>query len=355
LNEYVVLVQYIDPNQVTRRVGEIIKLKEVDAIKLIKLGRIALSQDLTQKLVRLDYDGQRLFLYNVSTGARIGEVTINGIVGTLLGDSFGTHYGNVQGNVAGNLTGNADTATKADGVNADTPDNAVASEYVIDAATIAILANGDTITLGTDVLVKAAMTAGDYDFADAAGLATQISKLADYVATEAAGDVTVARAVAGTVGDGFTLVIDSVEDTTAGGDGAGTEATATISAATIALIANGDTVEFDGNTFTKVGAGAGADEFVNQAGLVALIDALTDWGAVNNAGDIDITAATDAVAFNGIDVNITLNRETAGGVDGTLGLEGEVVIDANRIYVCTANNTIADANWKRIPVALETY
>jgi len=106
LNEYVVLVQYIDPNQVTRRVGEIVKLAEKDAIKLIKAGRIALSQDFTQKLVRLDYDGQRLFLYNVATGARIGEVTINGIVGTLIGDSFGVHYGDVQGNVAGNLVGN---------------------------------------------------------------------------------------------------------------------------------------------------------------------------------------------------------------------------------------------------------
>lgn len=106
MNEYIVLVQYTDPNQIVRRVGEIVKLKEKDAVKLIKAGRLALSQDLTQKLVDLRYDGQRLFLYNVRTGARIGEVTPDGIIGTLIGDSFGDHYGNVQGNVAGSLSGN---------------------------------------------------------------------------------------------------------------------------------------------------------------------------------------------------------------------------------------------------------
>jgi len=106
LNEYVVLIAYTDPNQIVRRVGDRVLLKEKDATPLIKLGRLALLQDLTQKLVDLRYDGQRLFLYNVRTGARIGEVTVNGIVGTLIGDSFGDHYGNVQGNVSGSLSGN---------------------------------------------------------------------------------------------------------------------------------------------------------------------------------------------------------------------------------------------------------
>lgn len=355
MNEYIVLIQYTDPENKLRRVGETVKLKEKDALKLIKAGRIALSQDLTQKLVDLRYDGQRLFLYNVITGARIGEVTVNGITGTVLGDTFGTHYGNVQGNVAGNVTGNASTSTKASGVNTDTPVNAVAGSYIIAAATIAILANGDTIKLAGETFVKAALTAGDFDFADAAGLATQITKLADYTAIQGGGNVTVTRSVKGVAGNNFTIVIESVEDTTVGGDGAGTEATATISAATIALIANGDTVEFDGNTFTKVAAAPGATEFIDQAGLIALIHGLADWTAVNNAGDIDITAATDAVAFNGIDINVTLNRVTAGGVNGTVGLEGDVVFDTNRIYVCMADNTIIDSNWKRVSVPLETY
>jgi hypothetical protein len=355
LNKYIVLVSYPDTKQVIKRVGDIVMLTEQQAMPLIKSGKLALSQDLVQKLVDLRYDGQRLFLYNVATGARIGEVTVNGITGTLIGNSFGTHYGNVQGNVTGDLTGNSDTATKSGGVNTDTPVNAIAGNYVIAATTIAILANGDTIKLAGATFVKAAITAGDFDFADAAGLATQITKLADYTALEGAGAVTVTRAVKGVAGNGFTLVVESVEATTAGGDGAGTEATATISASTIALIANGDTVEFDGNTFTKVAAAPGATDFVDQAGLIALIHALADWTAVNNAGDIDITAATDAVAFNGIDVNITLNRVTAGGVDGTVGVEGDMVIDTNRIYVCTAANTIADSNWKRIPVAMETF
>lgn len=38
----------------------------------------------------------------------------------------------------------------------------------------------------------------------------------------------------------------------------------------------------------------------------------------------------------------------AGGVNGTLGMAGEVCVDANYLYRCIAANTIADANWRRI-------
>lgn len=36
----------------------------------------------------------------------------------------------------------------------------------------------------------------------------------------------------------------------------------------------------------------------------------------------------------------------SGGVNGTVGRANEIVADADAIYVCTATNTIADANWK---------
>lgn len=41
----------------------------------------------------------------------------------------------------------------------------------------------------------------------------------------------------------------------------------------------------------------------------------------------------------------------ADGVDGTTGTAGEMRFDADAMYVCTADNTTADGNWKK--VALE--
>ena len=37
---------------------------------------------------------------------------------------------------------------------------------------------------------------------------------------------------------------------------------------------------------------------------------------------------------------------TAGGENGTVGAAGDIKFDANNVYICTATNTISDANWK---------
>lgn len=39
------------------------------------------------------------------------------------------------------------------------------------------------------------------------------------------------------------------------------------------------------------------------------------------------------------------------GADGTVGIKGQLVFDASYIYVCTAANTIADSNWKKVSIA----
>lgn len=39
------------------------------------------------------------------------------------------------------------------------------------------------------------------------------------------------------------------------------------------------------------------------------------------------------------------------GADGTVGVKGQLVFDASYIYVCTAANTIADANWKKASIS----
>ncbi len=38
----------------------------------------------------------------------------------------------------------------------------------------------------------------------------------------------------------------------------------------------------------------------------------------------------------------------SGGVDGTVGIQWQPMVDASYLYICIAANTIADANWRRI-------
>lgn len=231
---------------------------------------------------------------------------------------------------------------------ANTPVNAAASSAVLAAADLAIAGNGDKVRfLGVDY-EKAAVPAGN-QWADAAGLAALLDALVPWNAGEAAGAVTITAATRGVAGDGYALTLEVIEDTTAGGDGAGTEAAATIAAASIARLAMGDTVTFAGSMFTKAAATSVPDnEFADQAGLIACIDAMADWTAADNAGAIDITAATDAVDFNGEEIVLNLHRVTAGGVDGTIGQAGDTYVDASFLYVASADNTISDNNWRRI-------
>lgn len=233
-----------------------------------------------------------------------------------------------------------------------TPRNAAAAQVVLAAADLAIVKNGDVVSVAGQNYTKAAAP-GDNEWTNAAGLAALINALADWNAAEAAGAVTITAATRGAWGNGNVATITIMEDTTAGGDGAGTEATATIAAATIARLANGDTVAFAGEIFTKAAATSVPDgEFANLAGLIACIDAMTDWAAVEDTGAVDITAATDSTDFNDIDIVVTLYRTTAGGVDGTPAFRGAVCADAGYIYVCTATDTtITNNNWERAAIA----
>ena len=232
-----------------------------------------------------------------------------------------------------------------------TPINAAAAQVVLAKADLDIVKNGDVVSVAGQNYTKAAAS-GDNKWTNAAGLAALINALADWNAAEDAGAVTITAATRGAWGNGNVATITIKEDTTAGGDGAGTEATATIAAATIARLANGDTVAFAGEIFTKAAlTDVAKNEFANAAGLIACIDAMDDWTAVNDAGDIDITAATDSTDFNGIDIVVTLYRTTASGVDGTPAFRGAVCADAGFIYVCTSTDTtITNNNWERVVV-----
>jgi hypothetical protein len=228
--------------------------------------------------------------------------------------------------------------------------NAEASSVVLAAADIAVIGNDDTVEFGGETFTKTAGGAGENEFANAAGLAAKIHALDDWNAAESDGAVTVTSAVKGAFADGEVATIKILSVSTAGGAEAA-KSEATVPAADIARLAAGDIVKFDGNTFTKVASDAGAGEFTNTAGLAALIDALDDWTAAVDSTDIDITAAENGAANDGVDVEIELYSTTANGVNGSVGLKGQVFFDDGFVYVCTANNTINDANWKKAAIA----
>jgi len=239
-----------------------------------------------------------------------------------------------------------------------TPVNAVASTATIAAADIAIVAADDKVVFGgVDYVKKAVPDAGKGEWDNAAALAALLNVVPGWDAAVDNGAVVITAAIRGVFSNGNIVTVEVLEDTTAGGDGAGTEAMATIAAATIARLANGDTVEFGGAIFTKAAVtSVSAGEFANAAGLIQCIDGMDDWAAADNAGAIDITAVTDAVDFNGIDITVLLYRTTAGGRDGTPGFRGAVCCDVSYIYVCTATDeTIQNNNWERLANQLVTF
>ena len=233
-----------------------------------------------------------------------------------------------------------------------TPVNAVASTATIAAADIAVTNVGDVVLFGGLTLTKVAANpaAGEWD--TVAALVAEINALGAWNAAVDVADCDITAAVRGVVGDGAVATVRILEDTTANG-AAAVNADATIAAATIARLANGDTVTFDGSVFTKAAAtSVPAGEFADQAGLIACIDAMDDWGAVDNAGAIDIEAAVVGAEFNDFDVIVSLFRVTAGGVNGTPAFAGAVCADAGFIYVCTATDTtVANNNWERAAIA----
>lgn len=233
-----------------------------------------------------------------------------------------------------------------------TPVNAATAKVELLAADLAIMAVDDTVTFAGVELTKAAAP-GAAAWDDADELAALLGAIPGWDAANDNGKVTITGATRGAWGNGYEATITVLEDTTAGGDGNGTEATATIAKATIDQLAIGDTVEFGGEVFTMAADDSVPDnEFKNQTGLIACIDAMDDWKAVNDAGAIDIEAATDSTDFNGVDIIVTLKRVTAGGVDGTPGFAGAVCCDAGFIYICTATDTtILNNNWERVAIA----
>lgn len=232
-----------------------------------------------------------------------------------------------------------------------TPVNAVASKLDIPATTMALILATHTLTFDGVEYEKVGGGAAGNQWVNVAGLAALINATEDWAAVEDNGALKISAAVKGAAFNGVDGVISTIEATTANGDVA-VKATATIAAATLAELAVGDVVSFDGIDFVKAAVTSAPDnEWADQAGLITCIDAMADWTAADNAGAIDITAAENGADKNGKAIMLTINRETASGVNGTKGTAGDVIFDSGHVYVCTADNTIADANWKSAALA----
>lgn len=109
-------------------------------------------------------------------------------------------------------------------------------------------------------------------------------------------------------------------------------------------------------------SGTGADPLTGIEGPTAFsggVDpAITSTAAeVEAAVEIHGTAGTMVSAANkggdtgaGV-VTAMAAANLASGVDGTVGLKGYIYIDDSYIYVCSADNTIADGNWKQVAIS----
>jgi hypothetical protein len=91
---------------------------------------------------------------------------------------------------------------------------------------------------------------------------------------------------------------------------------------------------------------------------------VTNVTADNTDGVLTVTAAVKGVSGNlialaesatGTAVSSVTGGKLDGGVDGTVGVVNELCADGSYLYHCTATNTIADANWRRIDLGSAYY
>jgi hypothetical protein len=88
----------------------------------------------------------------------------------------------------------------------------------------------------------------------------------------------------------------------------------TLPVADLAILEAGDTVGFEGATFTKVSSDPAAGEFIDAAGLAALLNALEGWTGAEETGVVTATSDALGTAQNGKIATIThLGATTSGG------------------------------------------
>lgn len=135
----------------------------------------------------------------------------------------------------------------------------------------------------------------------------------------------------------------------------------------------GDTFTIGNKVFTVVAnatadadgeVNAGTDKATFQTAVKAAINGTDGYNVAHTqvlcgtiAGDVyPITAKIAGTAAHSILVSETFTSPSNlfshdhldAGVDGTIGVAGQTKVDATYLYVCSADNTVADKNWRRI-------
>ena len=318
------------------------------------------------------------------------EIDTNGLTTIAqIVDQIETDYNAHVGKVATAVSDGIDTVTFTYNI-AGVAGNAIASTTVLAAG-----AFGDTTFSG-----GVAATAGElatlihahYVFGGPGAEATVLATASDAVA----GTVTFTAVTPGTAGDAITttdtLTAGGFDAVTLGTETAGVDCTAenaqialsaqvaitgllatqpysfgtwainasTLTMHNVGVEGNGLIIEETGANMAWTGGNGVTDGGVDAtaAELEVIIAALTPSAdvtlAVDGAGTTTViaTAGTAGTIGNIVTTSAATGLAWAagtltGGVNGTIGEEGEVRYNSTTLYICTADNTIADANWIR--------
>ena len=114
---------------------------------------------------------------------------------------------------------------------------------------------------------------------------------------------------------------------------------------------------FDATTLGTTTAGADCTAANAVTAIVASVTAndTQGVGAADGAGDtVVLTADTKGTAANSIATTETMANGAFGaatlesGVDGTVGEQWQIRVDASYLYIAVDDNTVADTNWRRV-------
>lgn len=137
----------------------------------------------------------------------------------------------------------------------------------------------------------------------------------------------------------------------------------------------GDEMVIAGKTYTFVALGTAAAEGDIDIGAdlaaakLAIVAAINGTDGINTAHTLvtaaafetnvcAITVTVAGISGNDLETTETFDSDnnvfsadvTAGGINGTIGNKHNRMMDASYWYVCIADNTIADKNWRRFSV-----
>lgn len=132
----------------------------------------------------------------------------------------------------------------------------------------------------------------------------------------------------------------------------GTAGNAIVSTSSLTAVTN----VFDAVVLGTTTAGTACSAANAVTALVAAAEQGTElFDFADGVGNTVVaTAQTAGVLYNGVATTETMSNGawgglvTAGGVNGTVGLENDLKRDANYMYILVADNTVSGKNWKNV-------